>query len=119
MVSDVVHSEWVKFDDAKAVHDLLSSCGIRSMVRFSKPYAVIVSDRDFQDSVRLVPRKEEKVPPEAIKGRNCRHCKVPLVKKKPKRNTPRHGQQFRYEWYFYCEKCKRMYMVEEAKVPIT
>ena len=45
----------------------------------------------------------------------CRHCGEPLVQKTPERKRLKPRQTYYFEWYLYCTKCKRMYMVEEAK----
>lgn len=44
----------------------------------------------------------------------CRYCEVELIKRFSK-EKPRKNRKYYFEYYFYCSKCKRNYMVESAK----
>ena len=46
-------------------------------------------------------------------GDLCRKCATPLVKRTPKKRRER--KSYYFEWYLYCEGCRKMYMVEEGK----
>lgn len=49
-------------------------------------------------------------------GQPCRVCQTPVVKRIPKQKAKRlYKQEYFFEWYLYCPKCRQMYMVEEAK----
>ena len=48
----------------------------------------------------------------------CRKCGGHLVKKTPK-GKRKVGQEYAYRWYWKCKKCRRMFMVEEAKYMIS
>lgn len=48
-------------------------------------------------------------------GDPCRHCQTPLVRREPKKHKA--DAAYHYAWYLYCENCRRMYHVEDAKVP--
>jgi ribonuclease HI len=55
-----------------------------------------------------------KFPKPKVPGDPCRKCGEPLVRRTPKkRNTT---SAYYYEWYLYCDSCKRLYHVDEAKV---
>lgn len=48
-------------------------------------------------------------------GQPCRHCGNPVIKRS--HNKPTHkNQAYWFKWWFYCEKCKAYYMVNDAKV---
>jgi len=47
-------------------------------------------------------------------GQPCRKCATPVVKKIPKK-THKPGQKYYFAYYFYCPRCRTMYMVDEAK----
>jgi len=48
-------------------------------------------------------------------GQPCRKCSTSVIKKTPRKKTPKSGQSYYYEYFFLCPNCKAMYMVEEAK----
>lgn len=46
-------------------------------------------------------------------GQPCRKCLTPVIKRIPSQvENPK--QKFRYKYYFYCKKCKTMYMPKDA-----
>jgi uncharacterized protein with PIN domain len=60
---------------------------------------------------RTVPKGSRKITAE---GQPCRHCGTPVVKKvRHRRISPRRA--YYYAWTLFCENCKTMYLVEEAK----
>jgi ribonuclease HI len=48
-------------------------------------------------------------------GQPCRKCLTPVIKKTPRKKTPKQGQSYYYEYLFLCPNCKTMYMVDDAK----
>ncbi|MBI9056997.1 MAG: ribonuclease HI [Labilibaculum sp.] len=48
-------------------------------------------------------------------GDLCRKCNTPLIIKRPTKRKFKKGQVYYFEYYLYCEKCKSIYMIEEAK----
>ncbi|MBN1668194.1 MAG: ribonuclease HI [Anaerolineales bacterium] len=63
-------------------------------------------------------RRDYQAQPAKVKitaeGQPCRKCGTPVIKKTPKKKNSS-GKTYFYEYYFYCPKCRTMYMVEEAK----
>lgn len=47
-------------------------------------------------------------------GDPCRYCQIPLIRRTTKKSNP--NSAYYYPWHLYCEKCKRLYHVPEAKV---
>lgn len=47
-------------------------------------------------------------------GDPCRYCGQPLDKRDTRKSNP--TSAFYYEWYLYCNPCKKMYHVDAAKV---
>ena len=47
-------------------------------------------------------------------GDPCRDCGRSLIRRKPKKSNP--NSSYYFEWYLYCETCKKLFHVEEAKV---
>lgn len=47
-------------------------------------------------------------------GQECRRCKTPVVKRVPKKRSPK--KSYWFEWYLYCPNCGNMYMVESARI---
>lgn len=47
-------------------------------------------------------------------GDPCRDCGRPLIRRTPKKSNAKSSYYF--EWYLYCESCKKLFHVEEAKV---
>ncbi len=47
-------------------------------------------------------------------GDPCRNCGTPLVRREVKKHKA--DAAYHFSWYLYCENCRRMYHVEEAKV---
>lgn len=48
-------------------------------------------------------------------GQPCRECGNPVEKRIPKRKKLKPGQNYYFDYYFFCKKCKTMYMVEAVK----
>jgi ribonuclease HI len=48
-------------------------------------------------------------------GEPCRKCGTPLVQKPTKKQAPRPGQTYCYDWYLSCPGCNTIYMVDAAK----
>ena len=47
-------------------------------------------------------------------GQPCRHCGTPVVKRVRHRRVSERRSYY-FAWTLYCEKCKALYLVEEAK----
>lgn len=47
-------------------------------------------------------------------GDPCRNCHDPLIKRETKKHNP--NAAYWYSWHLFCEKCRRIYHVEEAKM---
>jgi ribonuclease HI len=47
-------------------------------------------------------------------GDPCRHCNTRLVRRETKKSNP--TSKYYYAWYLYCNTCRRLYHVDEAKV---
>ena len=47
-------------------------------------------------------------------GDPCRDCKTPLIRRESKKDKP--DSRYYFAWYLYCENCKKLFHVEEAKV---
>lgn len=47
-------------------------------------------------------------------GQPCRRCETPVIKRvqSPK---ARKGRKFYFAYYFYCPKCKAVFLIDEAK----
>ena len=56
--------------------------------------------------------QEQKIEKE---GDLCRKCNTEVVIKRPKNRKIKPFQNYYYEYYLHCPKCKTMYMVAEAK----
>ena len=48
-------------------------------------------------------------------GQPCTKCQTPVEKRKTKQKRIRPDQTYYFDWYLYCQNCKTLYMVEEAK----
>lgn len=61
------------------------------------------------------PRQEVEITGTKAKkvGDLCRYCQLPVVRRETKKHKP--DAAYWYQWYLYCEQCKRIYLVEEAK----
>lgn len=61
--------------------------------------------------------KEKKKKEAAITqvGDLCRKCNTPVIKKVPKLKKLKEGQDYFFDYYLYCPKCKALYMIEDAK----
>ena len=57
------------------------------------------------------PTRKEKVTAE---GQPCRHCGTPVIKRVRHRKVSERRSYY-FAWTLYCEKCKTVYLVEEAK----
>ena len=58
--------------------------------------------------------KAKRGPKVKREGDPCRHCGTPLVRRRPTQTNPKSDQY--YLWYLYCQSCRRIYHVEDAKV---
>jgi hypothetical protein len=47
-------------------------------------------------------------------GDLCRHCNTRLVRRETKKSNP--TSKYYYAWYLYCNTCRRLYHVDEAKI---
>lgn len=47
-------------------------------------------------------------------GQPCRECSTPVIKRLPRKKA-RRDRAYYFEYYLFCPRCHRMYMVEEAK----
>jgi ribonuclease HI len=78
----------------------------RTIATVSKPTAPTETQSHSVEGKR--PPKPKKV------GDPCRHCRSPLVRREPKKHKA--DAAYYFAWYLYCEHCRRIYHVEEAKV---
>jgi ribonuclease HI len=60
---------------------------------------------------KTAPKGSRKITAE---GQPCRHCGTPVVKKVRHRRVSQRRAYY-YAWTLFCENCKTMYLVEEAK----
>lgn len=84
--------------------------------------------RIFQDKHRPSPKRVAP-PPRNVKtnfpggkakitqeGQRCRHCKTPVIRREhPPEFVPDPAKAFWFEWWFYCPKCRAVYLIDEAK----
>ncbi|WP_458625995.1 ribonuclease HI [Winogradskyella sp. PC D3.3] len=72
-----------------------------------------VNDEGYLDYLEHIEDyKEKSIEKE---GDLCRKCQTPTVKKVPKKRKFNKNKSYYFEYYLYCNNCKAMYMVEEAK----
>ncbi len=72
----------------------------------------IFEDTRDQHATEVKPAGKYKITEE---GQPCRKCSTPVVKKTPRKKTPKPGKSYYYEYFFLCTNCKTMYFVDEAK----
>lgn len=74
----------------------------------------LLADEGYENpDLSMVASKIEK------EGDLCRKCNTPLVKKENKNHrNKKKRQSYFFEYFLFCESCKTLYMLEEAKRPI-
>lgn len=48
-------------------------------------------------------------------GDNCKKCDTPVIKKQTKKKALKPNQEYYFDYFLLCTRCKTMYMVEDAK----
>ena len=86
--------------------DYLATCAIEG--------EELLEDKEYLKSIEN-PSQTGKIKNE---GDKCRKCDTPVIKKMTKGKKRKAKQNYYFEYYLLCPKCKTMYMVEEAKIEI-
>lgn len=81
---------------------------LKSVQQMQQPHKPLVQDKGTVSK----PGKRVKITRE---GQPCRKCSTPVIKKIPRRKKRKPNQKYYYEYYFYCPKCRTMYMVDKVK----
>lgn len=95
----------------KLINGTVDEKGMRSAIDSFKNSTNILIDTEYQKYF------EEKFKSKILKeGTPCRSCNTPLIKKNPQHKKIKANQKYYYDYYYYCESCKKIYQTEEAKV---
>lgn len=71
----------------------------------------LLEDEGYEQSREEKKQKTSKIVSE---GQPCRKCSEPVIKKYPKIKI-KPDQEYYFEYYLFCPKCRTMYMIDEAK----
>ena len=85
----------------------------------SREIIEVVTGERLTKKIKINRRKNKKIKI-THEGQPCRKCDTPVTKKYPNKQNKEVSpkKRFRYEYYYYCPKCRTMYMPKEAIVNV-
>ncbi len=76
---------------------------------------IIATCQNCENEISFPTKGKDKSKIEKV-GDPCRHCNCPVIFRESKFNESKLKKAYYYTGYFYCLKCKEMYMSEQFKV---
>lgn len=108
---ECVEFNWIKGHNGHLENercDQLANLGIHSQNLIDDEGYILSQNPDYQNQV-LSEFKVEK------EGDECRKCNTKVIKKRPKKLKLKKNEEYYFDWFLLCPKCKVVYYTEEAK----